>query len=49
MRRDTYRLHKEELNAIVDSRDRQRRLVELNVVEQVVHTLTMRLSDRCVA
>jgi len=35
--RDTYRLHKEELNAIVDSRDRQRRLVELNVVEQCLN------------
>lgn len=49
MSRDTYRLHKEELNAIVDSRDRQRRLVELNVVEQVVHTLIMRQSNRCIA
>jgi carbonic anhydrase len=33
--RDTYRLHRDELNAIPDARDRQRRLVELNVVEQV--------------
>jgi carbonic anhydrase len=33
--RDTYRLHREELNAITDLRMRQRRLVELNVIEQV--------------
>ena len=33
--RDTYRLHKEELNGVADLRDRQRRLVELNVQEQV--------------
>ena len=33
--RDTYRLHRDELNAIPDPRLRQRRLVELNVVEQV--------------
>lgn len=33
--RDTYRLHRDELNAITDPRLRQRRLVELNVVEQV--------------
>jgi hypothetical protein len=33
--RDTYRLHREELNAIEDFRLRSRRLVELNVIEQV--------------
>ena len=33
--RDTYRLHRDELNAIDDLRLRQRRLVELNVIEQV--------------
>ena len=33
--RDTYRLHRKELNAIEDITARQRRLVELNVVEQV--------------
>jgi carbonic anhydrase len=33
--RDTYRLHNDELNAIPVLRDRQRRLVELNVIEQV--------------
>jgi len=35
--RDTYRLHKEELNAIKDLRLRQRRLVELNVIEQCLN------------
>lgn len=33
--RDTYRLHREELNGITDLVMRQRRLVELNVIEQV--------------
>lgn len=33
--RDTYRLHKDELNSIPELADRQRRLVELNVIEQV--------------
>jgi carbonic anhydrase len=33
--RDTYRLHREELNGITDLVERQRRLVELNVIEQV--------------
>jgi carbonic anhydrase len=33
--RDSYRLHNAELNAIDNLRDRQRRLVELNVIEQV--------------
>ena len=35
--RDTYRLHKEELDAIKDPIARQRRLVELNVVEQCLN------------
>ena len=33
--RDIYRLHMKELNAIPDATQRQRRLVELNVIEQV--------------
>lgn len=33
--RDTYRLHRVELNGIDDLTTRQRRLVELNVIEQV--------------
>jgi carbonic anhydrase len=33
--RDTYRLHVGELSAIEDLKARQRRLVELNVIEQV--------------
>ena len=33
--RDVYRLHRHELNAIEDSEQRHRRLVELNVIEQV--------------
>lgn len=33
--KDTYRLHKDELCGIEDLKDRQRRLVELNVEEQV--------------
>ncbi len=33
--RDTYRLHMDELNQIPDLRMRQRRLVEVNVIEQV--------------
>ena len=35
--RDTYRLHKDELNAIKDSEERHRRLVELNVTEQCMN------------
>ena len=35
--RDTYRLHRTELNAISDPVDRQRRLVELNVIEQCLN------------
>ena len=33
--KDVYRLHKEELNSIMDVKARQRRLVEISVVEQV--------------
>jgi carbonic anhydrase len=33
--RDTYRLHNDELNAVSGLKERQRRLVELNVMEQV--------------
>lgn len=33
--RDTYRLHQGELDDIPDLKDKQRRLVELNVIEQV--------------
>jgi carbonic anhydrase len=58
--RDTYRLHNDELNAIPVLRDRQRRLVELNVIEQVLNalmvadvallcnTLTARAAGSCV-
>lgn len=35
--RDTYRIHKDELNSITDARNRQRRLVELNVIEQCLN------------
>jgi carbonic anhydrase len=33
--KDVYRLHKDELDAIPDTEQRGRRLVELNVIEQV--------------
>ena len=36
---DVYRLHKEELNAILDEEARYKRLVELNVQEQCVNLL----------
>ena len=35
--KDVYRLHREELNAISDEEARTDRLVELNVIEQVMH------------
>src|SRR5450432_1482145 len=35
--KDVYRLHREELLAITDEEDRTDRLVELNVMEQVMH------------
>lgn len=37
--RDIYRLHKKELNAIMDEKQRYDRLVELNVYEQCVNVL----------
>ena len=33
--KDVYRLHKDELEAIIDENEKARRLVELNVIEQV--------------
>jgi carbonic anhydrase len=35
--KDVYRLHREELEAIPDQEQREDRLVELNVQEQVLH------------
>lgn len=35
--RDVYRLHRKELDAIVDDEQRHRRLVELNVAEQCIN------------
>ncbi len=37
--RDVYRLHKTELNAIVDENNRYNRLVELNVQEQCINVI----------
>jgi carbonic anhydrase len=37
--RDVYRLHKDELDAILDRRRRYERLVELNVVEQCINVI----------
>ncbi len=37
--RDVYRMHKDELNAIIDSNDRYKRLIELNVQEQCINVL----------
>ncbi len=37
--RDVYRLHKKELNAIVDENQRYNRLVELNVQEQCINLI----------
>lgn len=37
--RDVYRLHAEELDAITDSNDRYRRLVEINTYEQCLNVL----------
>jgi len=39
--RDVYRLHKAELNAITDEKQRYNRLVELNVVEQCSNIIKM--------
>ena len=44
--RDTYRLHREELNALPDLRARQRRLVELNVIEQCVNVMKTAVVQR---
>ena len=44
--RDTYRLHREELNAFSDLRSRQRRLVELNVIEQCVNVMKTAVVQR---
>ena len=35
--RDTYRLHKDQLDAIIDPEERHKRLVELNVTEQCMN------------
>ncbi|MCB9033948.1 MAG: carbonic anhydrase [Chitinophagales bacterium] len=37
--RDVYRIHKDELNAIVDEEARYKRLVELNVEEQCINVI----------
>ncbi len=37
--RDVYRLHKKELNAIIDEEQRYKRLIELNVQEQCVNII----------
>jgi carbonic anhydrase len=37
--RDVYRIHKKELNAIIDETDKYNRLVELNVQEQCVNLI----------
>jgi carbonic anhydrase len=37
--RDVYRMHKEELNAIKDEKQRYNRLVELNVLEQCINVI----------
>lgn len=37
--RDVYRMHKEELNALDDTTDRYKRLIELNVQEQCINVL----------
>ena len=39
--RDVYRLHREELDAITDERQRYDRLVELNVQEQCLNVIKM--------
>lgn len=47
--RDVYRLHKDELNGIADEDKRYRRLVELNVHEQVTNLLKMTEVQRAVS
>jgi carbonic anhydrase len=44
--RDVYRLHQTELDAIPDIAQRQRRMVELNVVEQVINLFKTRVVQR---
>ena len=44
--RDTYRLHREELNSFSDLQSRQRRLVELNVIEQCVNIMKTAVVQR---
>ena len=44
--RDTYRLHKDELDEISDQRLRQRRLVELNVIEQCLNVFKTAVVQR---
>jgi carbonic anhydrase len=41
--RDVYRLHKEELNAIKDESKRYDRLIELNVQEQCVNLIKIKV------
>ena len=44
--KDTYRLHKDELCGIEDLKDRQRRLVELNVEEQVCTNVGIYINNK---
>ncbi len=44
--RDVYRLHKEELDAIEDQEQRNRRLVELNVREQCINVIKTAVIQR---
>mmetsp|Transcript_4207 Transcript_4207/g.4316 ORF Transcript_4207/g.4316 Transcript_4207/m.4316 type:complete len:282 (-) Transcript_4207:252-1097(-) len=44
--RDTFRLHKDEILAIPDKKGRQRRLVELNAVEQAVNVFKVATVQR---
>ena len=44
--RDTYRLHKAELDEIPDLRERQRKLVELNVIEQCLNVFKTAVVQR---
>jgi len=44
--KDTYRLHKKELDNIQDLRARQRRLVELNVIEQCLNVFKTAVVQR---
>lgn len=44
--RDVYRLHRDELNAISNEKDRYKRLVELNVQEQCINIIEMACVQR---